>query len=149
MVTSQAIDSSQAAARQKPCTAAIVGLGLSQKRMITARSPASAWRHAATPSVDPAASSFRSMPALKARPAPDTTTAPMSSSVSMRSNTWCSSRFITALIAFSRVGRLSSMCATWSCSVTRSVSKSIEVSFKFMHAPAPRLRAMSRNQLQV
>ena len=117
MVMSQAMASSKAPARQAPCTAAMVGLGLFQNRIVVSKSRSRMPRHTASPAGACSICAFRSKPDENARPAPLTTTTRTSASPSARSIAVLISFSAPACRAFSRSGRFSVSWATWSATV--------------------------------
>ena len=86
IVMSQASASSQAPARHGPRTAAMVGRGKCQKRMMVSKSLRSSGRHASTPAGRRSICSLRSKPDENAAPAPVTISARTSVSRSISSS---------------------------------------------------------------
>ena len=118
MVMSQAIASSKAPARQAPCTAAMVGLGLFQKRIVVSKSRSRISRQTWAPSGRCSICAFRSKPDENARPAPLTTITRTCGSASAWSIAWLISISAALSNAFSRAGRFSTSWATWSVTVS-------------------------------
>src|SRR5579864_8007020 len=112
MVMSQASASSQAPARHGPRTAAMVGSGKCQKRMMVSKSLRRMARQDSTPAGRRSICSLRSKPDEKAAPAPVTISTRRLASRSIASSAAPISPSMAALSALARSGRLSVRRAT-------------------------------------